>query len=123
MLGPLVAILLMNTPAAPQVVGWDEFVERVEETSPLMAAARSGLERFGHTMNRADWAYFPSFRLESGVAPVPSISGEGFDATVGKAQELGAHLCMPVTEIPGKGRFAGVAGPQGAAIAFWEFAK
>ena len=54
---------------------------------------------------------------------VSYITVEGFDATVAKAQELGAHLCMPVTEIPGKGRFAGVAGPQGAAIAFWEFAK
>ena len=48
---------------------------------------------------------------------------EDLDATVAKAQELGAHLYMPVTEIPGKGRFAGVADPQGAAIAFWEFAK
>ena len=51
------------------------------------------------------------------------ITVEDLDATVAKAQELGAHLCMPVTEIPGKGRFAGVADPQGAAIAFWEFAK
>jgi predicted enzyme related to lactoylglutathione lyase len=49
------------------------------------------------------------------------ITVEDLDATVAKAQELGAHLCMPITEIPGKGRFAGVADPQGAPIAFWQF--
>lgn len=81
-LAPLLAILLANTPASPQLVGWEELVERVEETSPLMASARAGLEQFGHTMDRADWAYFPSFRLDGGVAPVPSISGQGFDANV-----------------------------------------
>lgn len=63
---------------------------------------------------------------EKGDAPttwVNYITVEDLDAVVTKAQELGAHLCMPVMEIPGKGRFAGVADPQGAAIAFWEFAK
>lgn len=51
------------------------------------------------------------------------ITVEDLDATVAKSQELGAHLCIPVTEISGKGRFAGVADPQGAAIAFWEYTK
>jgi len=49
------------------------------------------------------------------------VTVEDLEATVEKAQALGAHLCMPITEIPGKGRFAGVADPQGAAIAFWQF--
>jgi len=82
LLGPLLAILLVTASPEPRAVGWDELVERVEETSPLMAAARSGLERFGYTMSRADWAYFPSFRLDAGVAPVPTISGEGFGVSV-----------------------------------------
>lgn len=63
---------------------------------------------------------------EKGDVPttwISYITVEDLDATVAKAQELGAHLCMPPTEIPGKGRFAGVADPQGAPIAFWEFAK
>jgi predicted enzyme related to lactoylglutathione lyase len=63
---------------------------------------------------------------EKGDVPttwISYITVEDLDATVAKAQELGAHLCMPVTDIPGKGRFAGVADPQGAPIAFWEFAK
>ena len=49
------------------------------------------------------------------------ITVEDLDATVAKAQALGAHVCMPITDIPGKGRFAGVADPQGAPIAFWQF--
>ena len=49
------------------------------------------------------------------------VTVEDLEATVEKAQALGAHLCMPITEIPGKGRFAGVADPQGAPIAFWQF--
>ncbi len=63
---------------------------------------------------------------EKGDVPttwISYITVEDLDATVARAQELGAHLCMPVTEIPDKGRFAGVADPQGAPIAFWEFAK
>lgn len=50
------------------------------------------------------------------------ITVENLEATVAKAEELGAHLCMPITEVPGRGRFAGVADPQGAPIAFWQFA-
>ena len=50
------------------------------------------------------------------------VTVEDLDATIKRAQELGAHICMPITEVPGKGRFAGVVDPQGAPIAFWQFA-
>lgn len=49
------------------------------------------------------------------------ITVENLEATVEKAQALVAHLCIPISEIPGKGRFAGVADPQGTPIAFWQF--
>jgi len=49
------------------------------------------------------------------------ITVEDLDATVEKAQSLGAHLHMPIMDVPGKGRFAGMADPQGAPIAFWQF--
>lgn len=65
----------------------------------------------------------PAEKSDVPTSWVSYITVEDLDATVAKARELGAHLCMPVTEIPGKGRFAGVADPQGVAIAFWEFAK
>ena len=50
------------------------------------------------------------------------ITVEDLEATVEKATALGATPCMPITEIPGKGRFAGFTDPQGASIAFWEYA-
>ncbi len=49
------------------------------------------------------------------------ITVEDLDATVEKAQSLGAQLHMPIMDVPGKGRFAGMADPQGAPIAFWQF--
>ena len=57
------------------------------------------------------------------TAWISYITVEDLEATVAKAESLGAKPCMPITEIPGKGRFAGFADPQGAPIAFWEFAE
>lgn len=51
------------------------------------------------------------------------ITVESLDTSIAKALELGASLCMPATEIPGRGSFAVITDPQGAAIAFWQFAK
>jgi predicted enzyme related to lactoylglutathione lyase len=65
----------------------------------------------------------PAEKGDVPTAWVNYITVEDIDATVAKAQELGAHLCMPPMDIPGRGRFAGVADPQGAMIAFWEFTK
>ncbi len=49
------------------------------------------------------------------------ITVEDLDATIEKAQALGAHLHMPIAEVPGRGRYAALADPQGAPIAFWQF--
>lgn len=51
------------------------------------------------------------------------ITVEDIQSTVKKAVSLGAKICLPVTEIPGKGSFAGLTDPQGAPVAFWEFAS
>lgn len=58
---------------------------------------------------------------ESPTSWINYITVEDLEATVEKAQSLGAKMCMPITEIPGKGRFAGLADPQGAPIAFWQY--
>lgn len=50
------------------------------------------------------------------------VTVEDLDASIAKAEELGATICMPATEIPGKGRFSCLVDPQGAAISLWEFA-
>ena len=67
---------------AVERVSWDQLVEEIERTSPLMAAARAGLDTFEAKMNRARWATFPSFKLEGGVAPSPSIEGSAFSVDV-----------------------------------------
>ena len=61
---------------APPVaqISWDGMVEEMDRTSPLMAAARSGLESYERKLEQTDWAYFPVFGIEAGAAPVPSIS-------------------------------------------------
>ena len=61
-------------------------------------------------------------KAEAPTSWVSYITVVNLEETVAKAEELGAHVCMPITEVPGKGRFAGVADPQGAPIAFWQFA-
>lgn len=65
--------------------------------------------------------------VQAPAAEVPTqwnsyVTVEDLDAAVAKAEELGATICMPATAIPGKGRFASLLDPQGAAIALWEFA-
>jgi len=47
----------------------------------------------------------------------PYVSVADCDATVAKASQLGATVCMPSTDIPGVGRLAMFNDPQGASIA------
>lgn len=49
------------------------------------------------------------------------ITVKDLDATLAKAQELGANVIMPATDVPEKGRFAFIVDPQGASIGFWQF--
>ena len=60
------------------------------------------------------------------VAEVPTqwnsyVTVENLEDAVAKAEALGATICMPPTDIPGKGRFASLSDPQGAAISLWQF--
>ncbi len=45
------------------------------------------------------------------------VSVDDIDASTAKAEELGATVLMPPTDIPGTGRFSMIADPTGAAIA------
>jgi len=49
------------------------------------------------------------------------ITVENLEATVSKAEGLGAKTIVPPTTVPEKGRFAVITDPQGATIAFWSF--
>ena len=54
----------------------------------------------------------------AGMPPVWGcyVTVADIDAAVAQAERLGGKVCMPVTPIPGVGRMAVIADPQGAAL-------
>lgn len=68
-------------PEAAESLTWEQLVAEVERTSPLMSAARAGLETFETKLSRAEWAYFPTFKFEIGAFPTPKVDGLDFDFT------------------------------------------
>ena len=90
-----------KAPPVVETIGWAELVEQVERTSPLMDAARSGLDAMAAQLNRAQWARFPSFRLEAGGTPTPEIQTNGFDIDVdwtrwGYFYRVGVTMVQPI---------------------------
>ncbi len=59
-----------------RIVTWQELVDESLRTNPLMRAAHAGLDAFAAQLGRADWAYFPSFKLEAGGTIVPEVTGD-----------------------------------------------
>lgn len=117
----------------PGIFSWTELLTQNPEES-----IKFYTEMFGWTMETAEmpggtyYMFMAGSRPVGGmvkppVAEVPTqwnsyVTVEDLDASVAKAAELGATICMPPTDIPGRGRFAALSDPQGAAIALWEFA-
>ncbi len=48
------------------------------------------------------------------------IAVDDVDASTRKAEQLGAHVCVPPTDIPNVGRFSVLTDPTGAAIGLLE---
>ena len=71
-----------GAPDPVERISWPALIEEIERTSPLMFAARAGLDTFESKLNRAQWATFPTFKLEGGAAPTPTIEGSGFSVDV-----------------------------------------
>lgn len=63
-------------------IGYEELVREVEKTSPLMAAARAGLEVFEAKLHEAKAGWHPVFTIEAGGIVAPQLSGEGLDVEV-----------------------------------------
>ena len=55
---------------------WDAFLAYIEQHHPLMQAARAGLAQFEAKMHQADWAMFPTFRLETATTITPEVTGD-----------------------------------------------
>ena len=119
----------------PGIMSWQELI-----TGDIAGSIKFYTELLGYTTEAMEMGEGKSYtmfktgdRYVGGMREKPEGKGdaptmwinyitvEDLDATVAKAEALGASLCMPPTEVPGKGRFAGLADPQGAPVAFWEF--
>lgn len=55
---------------------WERLVAAVERTHPLMRAARADLDAFEAKLSQAEWAIFPTFKLEGGAAITPRVTGD-----------------------------------------------
>lgn len=51
---------------------------------------------------------------------MPYVNTDNIEASVTKAIQLGAKICVPVTQIPNKGLFAIVEIPGGGALSFYQ---
>lgn len=65
--------------------------------------------------------------LQPGMEGIPPhwgsyITVDDVDATAKQAEELGAQICLPPTDIPTVGRFCMLQDPQGAHIAIISYA-
>lgn len=82
----------------PLRLSLDELLRRVEETNPAMDIARATLADYQAQFDRAYYAWTPSLRIESILAPLPErralrecVTGSYFDpATGGTIPEVGA---------------------------------
>lgn len=68
--------LKARVPGAPPLPGFYDLAAHMEGKHPLMKAAQAGLESFRAKLNQADWAYFPSFRLDALATVVPEVTGD-----------------------------------------------
>ena len=119
----------------PGIFSWQELISQDVEASTAFYSTLLGWTV--ETMDMGGGKSYSMFKI--GERPIAGMMGtpaeksdipttwvsyitvEDLDATVAKAVELGAKICVPPTEIPGKGRFSNLIDPQRAPIAFWEF--
>jgi len=117
-----------NTPAGSWV--WNELA-----TSDPQAAVAFYAKVIGYTTGAMDMGPAGTYHLlktagdlgRAGVMKtmdpampaqwVPYVHTDDCDATLAKAKQLGATICVPATDIPGIGRFGIMQDPQGALIA------
>lgn len=60
-------------------VTWDEAVRMMDRKSPLVKAARAGVDSFRAKLSQAEWARTPTFRVEGGFAAGPEIPALGIN--------------------------------------------
>ena len=117
----------------PGIFSWNELMTRDAGASAKFYTALFGWAR--EDMNMGDFTYtmFKSGdRAVGGMIVLPPeaasmpgmwmgyVTVENLEASVAKAEELGAKVLKEITNIE-MGRFAILADPQGAVIGLWQF--
>jgi uncharacterized protein len=110
-------------------------------TTDVEAAKRFYGSLFGWELEDKNLTGMPYSVATAGGAPIGGIMGkppgmeavpphwgsyitvDDVDATAKQAEELGAQICLPPTDIPTVGRFCMLRDPQGASIAIIAYAK
>lgn len=96
-----------------KVFGWT--TEAVDMGDPPYTMWKNGETPFGGLMT------LPEEAAAAGAPPhwLAYVNVDDVEATTRRAVELGSCVLVPVTDVPGMGRFSVFADPQGATIALW----
>ncbi len=133
-LGPDADAAPSEGPPAPGTFCWDELY-----TSDVAAAGKFYGDVFGWTGKVGEdamkyWHWLNQGKDIGGMLPLqgppgvpphwmPYVAVAEVDASLAKAQALGAKLLMPVMDMPKVGKFAFIADPTGATLALFRSAR
>jgi hypothetical protein len=98
-----------------QVFGWEGQVQQMGGTD-YTTFYNQGNMNAGMIQMTAEWGDVPPHWMVY-------LTVEDCDASVQKAESLGAKILMPPTDIPQVGRFAVLQDPQGAAFSIIKLAS
>ncbi|PKN58557.1 MAG: hypothetical protein CVU56_05175 [Deltaproteobacteria bacterium HGW-Deltaproteobacteria-14] len=95
------AVAAPDAPAAEPPWTWERLVAEVERTSPLMRAARADLATFEAKLSQAEWAWFPSFKLEGSGTVTPQVTGDALKSetdwgTIGYFLSIKLEMVQPI---------------------------
>jgi predicted enzyme related to lactoylglutathione lyase len=97
------------------LIGWETKDVQMGPGEPYTLCLLNGKDHAGITKSMAP-AHVPSHWL-------PYLAVDDVDASLAKAEKLGARVLMKATDIPNVGRFAPIADPQGAVFALFKGAR
>ncbi|MFT7579218.1 MAG: outer membrane protein TolC [Myxococcota bacterium] len=77
---------------------WEELTAAIERDHPLMKASKAGLDEFEAKLSQADWAYFPSFKIDAGFAITPKVTGDALSSDT-TYDEIGYAVSAELTMV------------------------
>lgn len=104
-----------DQPPEPPPITWDAYIAEIERTNPLMDAAKAGLDVFAQKLKQADWAYFPSIKLDAGIVPIPKAETDSNNNTTIDWSSWGVFYQVKLTIVQPLYTFGKIASLQRAA--------